>query len=193
MQSDKKVVVIAGPSGSGKDSVIQGVLKKFPQCVRLTTATTREPRPGEEHEKDYYFIPKEEFIARIADGSIPEHWHAVDTDRYYGTYLPDLEKKLAAGKVVITQQQIEAVRFFKSMFNALTIAIEPGSIEELRGRITNRHAMDEHEVNERLQKAQIELAENKSECAYAVINANGKLDVAVQCVVDILQKEGYIA
>lgn len=192
MNTDKKVVVIAGPSGSGKDSVIQGVLNQFPQCTRLTTATTREPRPGEVHAQDYYFISKDEFLSRIADGSIPEHWHAPDTDRYYGTYLPDLEQKLAEGKVVITQQQIEAVRFFKKNFGALTIAIEPGSLEELRGRIVKRHDMDEREITERLEKAKLELAENKAECAYTVINADGKLNDAVDATVDILRKEGYI-
>lgn len=192
MHTEKRVVVIAGPSGSGKDSVIQGVIRECPSCVRLVTATTRDPRPGEVHGKDYYFISKEEFLGRVKDGSIPEHWHAQETDRYYGTYLPDLEQKLNAGNTVISQQQIEAVRFFKAHFDALAIAIEPASREELRGRIILRHPMNEQELSERLLKATTEMQENREACAYVIINANGKLGEAVSQVIDILKKEGYI-
>ena len=189
----KKIVVIAGPSGSGKNSVMQGVLEQCSDCVRLVTATTRDPRPGEQHGVDYYFVSKEVFLEGIQSGSIPEHWHAPDTDRYYGTYVPDLEKKLTEGKTVLTQQQIEAVRFFKKNFGALTIAIVPESLDELRRRIVGRHEMSEYEVEERLEKARFEMKENEAECAYTIVNARGKLDEAIQQTIDILQKEGYIA
>jgi len=77
-----KIVVIAGPSGSGKNSIMQGVLKRCDSCVRLVTATTRSPREGEKDGVDYHFISKEVFLDGIKSGEIPEFWHAQDTDRY---------------------------------------------------------------------------------------------------------------
>jgi guanylate kinase len=91
----KQVVVFAGPSGSGKDTVMSLVMEKVANAVKLTTATTRLPREGEVYGKSYYFLSKEEFENGLENGMIPEH--NFFSGNYYGTYLPDLEKKMNEG------------------------------------------------------------------------------------------------
>jgi len=187
------ILIIAGPSGSGKNSIMEGVLKQCNKCARLTTATTRAPRATEQHGIDYYFITKSEFLDGIKSGQIPEHWHAEDTDRYYGAYLPDLEKKTAEGKIIIAQVQAEGIKYYKEHFaNTLAILVTAGNDDELKRRITSRHPISESEFAERIQLVQQELAEFKPICDYTVRNPDGKLDEAIAEVMQILQKEEYI-
>ena len=86
----KKVVVIAGPSGSGKNAIINEILSRYPRCVRLVTATTRKPRPGEKDGIDYHFLTQQKFERDMARGDIPEHRFVQELNTYYGIYLPDL-------------------------------------------------------------------------------------------------------
>ncbi len=187
-----KILIIAGTSGSGKNSIMQGVLDKCENCVKLITATTRSPRGGEVHGEDYYFITKEEFLAGIKDGKIPEYWHAEDTDRYYGTHLPDLDKKANKNKVIVAQVQAEGIRYFKDNFDTIVVLVVAGSEEELIDRIESRQNIHEAELEERMALASREMEEFKSLCDYTVSNPNGKLDEAVDEVINILKKENYV-
>lgn len=192
-EGGKKIVVLSGPSGSGKNSVLRGVVAECSSCVRLVTATTRAPRENEVHGKDHYFLSKEAFLAGIEDGTIPEHWHATETDRYYGTYLPDLEQKLAAGHTVVTEVQVEGMRFMKKMFGALTIFITAESIDELEKRIRSRQPhIAAAELQERLAQAEKEIREYAPEYDHTLINAHGKLDDTIHQVMDIMSKEQYL-
>lgn len=190
--SSGSVVVIAGPSGSGKNSVLEGILEACGNCTRLVTATTREPREGEEHGKDYYFFSKEVFLEGVKDGTIPEHWHAPETDRYYGTYLPDLERKLRDGNVVLAHMQIEGMRYFKAHHNALTLFIVPDSIEELARRVEGRQKMNDRELQERLAEAQHEVTEHAPHYDHTIINARDKLPEAIEQALTILREEHVI-
>jgi len=192
MAEKQKIVVISGPSGSGKNSVLEGILEKCDNCTRLVTATTRSRREGEEHGVDYYFLSKEEFIKGTKNGEIPEYWHAIDTDRYYGTYIPDLEKKIGEGKTVLAQLQIEGVRFFKRTYDALSIFIMPESLTELQRRVLGRQDMSEKELKERLQEAEKEIIEYSPEYDHRIVNKKDQLDSAVEDVLDILRKEQYL-
>ncbi|MAZ67351.1 guanylate kinase [bacterium] len=189
-----KIVVISGPTGSGKNSILKGILERSTDdTARLVTATTRAQREGEEHERDHYFLSKVEFLKGIDEGTIPEHWYAPETDRYYGTYLPDLEKKLAQGKTVVAEVQIEGFRFFKKQFKALGIFIVAESYEELERRVRDRQQdISENELSERLQKARQEVDEYSKEYDYTVVNVRGKLEEAIEEVMDILRKEQYL-
>ncbi len=190
--NDTKVLIIAGPSGSGKNSILEGLLRECNNCSRLVTATTREPRDGEEHGIDYHFITKDAFLDGIKDGKIPEYWHAKDTDRYYGTYLPDLEQKTKQGKVVIAQVQAEGIKYFKEHFNTIAIMITADSEEELVDRITARHPMNEDELKERMDLIHREIEEFTPIVDYTVRNPDGKLDDAIKEVISILKKENYV-
>jgi len=188
-----KVVVFSGPAGSGKNSVLREVLKRAEgRAVRLTTATTREPRDGEVPGVDHYFMTKKEFLDAVDAGMIPEYWHAKRTDRYYGTYAPDLEEKLATGKTILAEVQIEGMRYFADHFDTLTLFIAPESIDDLCDRITRRGPMSDAELNERLEEARLQMHDDAPLYDYVVVNKNNKLAETVTEVMDILKKEQYL-
>ncbi len=187
----RNVVVIAGPAGSGKDSIIRGVLARCPNTVFAINATTRAPRPDEVNGKNYYFLSKEEFLHKVESGMIPEHYHRADTDTYYGLYKPDLEARIKEGKVVIFQIQIVGAKFLKENYDATTFFIMPPSEEAFEKRIRERAPMSDIEWEERKAFTKREIEEEAPFYDYRIDNHDGKLNEAVQTVVEILKKEGY--
>lgn len=187
----KHVVVIAGPAGSGKDSLIRGVIARYPKAAFGITATTRSPRPGEVHGVNYFFLSKEEFLAGIESGDIPEHYHRSETDTYYGLYKPYLDQEIAKGHVVLYQIQIVGARYLKEHYDATTIFIMPSSLESLERRIRERAPMSDAEWNERLEFTKRELAEEAPWYDHQIANEDGRLEDAIAAVVEILTKEGY--
>ena len=188
----KQIVVIAGPTGSGESTITSEILRRFPNTVRLVTATTRPPRDNEKDGVDYYFFSKEEFARLREEGVIPEAGYVPNRDTYYGTYLPDLEKKLAAGYTILANLQIVGTKFYKEYYNATTIFLEPESINELVERIRTRSpGLSEAEIQLRRADAEREMREEGPFYDYHVVNVNGKLDEAVDKVIEILKKEGY--
>ncbi len=189
---EKQVVVIAGPSGSGKNAVIDEVLKRYPRCARLVTAATRAMRPGEVDGVDYHFLSQEKFLLGLATGSILEHRHVAALDTYYGIYLPDLAQKISEGRIVFAQVDIVGARLLKERYAATTIFIMPESIEQFRGRLRVRNPeWSPHEFEARMRITEDEIRLHASEYDYRVTNSDGKLAEAVRNVVDILVKEGY--
>lgn len=188
----KKVAVIAGPSGSGKNVLINAILAAHPHCSRLVTATTRAPRPGERDGVDYYFLPIELFTAGIVSGDIPEHRFVPALNTYYGIYLPDLNEKLKHYSTIFAQVDIIGAKLLKERYDAVTIFMMPRSIEEFRHRLRVRNPeWSETELEERMRITQEELRDHAPQYDYRVVNADGGLEKAVGEVIDILQKEGY--
>ena len=191
----RHVVVIAGPSGSGKNAILQALLSRFKNCTRLVTATTRAPREGENEGVDYYFLSPEKFKEKMANGLIPEHRFVEALGTYYGTYLPDLDKKLASGRVILAQIDVEGAEgatMFKEKYGAVSIFILPGSAEEFEHRVRARNPnMSEDELRKRMHIAEIEMNEYARKYDYQIVNADGHLEKAVDDVVAILKKEGY--
>lgn len=188
----KQVVVIAGPSGSGKNTILDEILKRFSNCARLVTATTRTPREGEREGADYHFITVEEFKRGLAEGLIPEHRFVPALGTYYGIYLPNLDKQLATGKIVFAQVDIIGARLLKERYGATTIFIMPVSLKEFEKRIRARNPnLSETEFSARMSIAETEMQKHAPEYDYRIVNADGKLAQAVDEVVAILKKEGY--
>lgn len=191
--ASKQIVVLAGPTGSGKNTILHELLKRFSNYVRLVTATTRVPREGERDGEDYIFLSVEAFKKGLADGSIPEHRFVPALGTYYGIYLPNLEKQLTTGKVVLAQVDIIGARLLKERYDATTIFIEPVSLEDFERRIRVRNPdLSEDEYKARMDIARKEVEEHAPEYDYRVVNADGKLQEAVEQVLSILKKEGYI-
>src|SRR3989338_22663 len=188
----RQVVVIAGPSGSGKNAVIGEILKNHTNCARLVTATTRAARAGEKDGVDYHFFTQEKFDEELAKGNIPEHRFVSALNTYYGTYLPALEKALSAGKIVFAQVDIIGAKLLKERYNALTIFIMPESIEQFKARLRSRNPeWADKEFNARMRITEDEMRLHSPQYDYSVVNADGKLQETAAEVMEILQKEGY--
>lgn len=189
----RNVVVIAGPSGSGESTITNEVIRRYPtRAVRLVTATTRPPRAGEKNGVDYYFFSKEEFAREKKAGHILESTYIENRDTYYGTYAPDLEKKIAAGSVVIVNPDIVGARYYKEHYDATTVFIAPENIDALERRIRERSPeLSDEEIAHRRENAAREMQREQSFYDHVVVNADGELPRAVDDVIEILKKEGY--
>jgi guanylate kinase len=187
-ETDAQMIVLAGPSGSGKNTLMHLVLESCPNCTRLVTATTRAPRPGEKDGVDYYFMSKEEFQKAVSDGRIPEFRHVPNVDTYYGTYLPDLDQKLQCGKTVLAQVDIIGAKYFKKNYGAKTIFIMPLSKDILIERIKRRADMDADELKERIKIAEREIDEDSKFYDYVIVNEEGKPEEAAEKILQIISE-----
>ena len=192
MTAGKQVVVLAGPSGSGKNAIISRILAAHPSCARLVTATTRPMRPGEQEGVDYHFFSPDRFDEELSKGTIPEHRFVPALNTYYGIYTPDLERHIKAGHIVFAQVDIEGARLLKDRYQATTIFIMPESLEQFKGRLRARNPeWTQKEFDARMKITEDELRIHAPEYDYRVINADGALSESVEKVVEIMRKEGY--
>ena len=190
----KQILVISGPTGCGESTITKAVIERHPgRFARLVTATTRAPRGSEQNGVDYHFMSKEDFLAAEARGEILEKGYIPNRDTYYGTYGPDLDAKLADGKIVIANLQIVGTKYFKEHYDATTIFIEPKDLSELEGRLRARNPdLPDEEIHKRVQNAADEIRDEGPYYDYHVVNPNGKLEDAISEVSAILTKEGYL-
>ncbi len=181
------LVVLSGPSGVGKDSVI-AELKKLDRPWRfVVTATTRPPRPGEEDGVDYIFLEEGEFTKLQESGMFLES--ATYSGRWYGTPRAQVSEALAEGNDVflkIDVQGAESVR--KVVDGGLFIFLAPASVAELAARLAQRNTENPAETERRLQIAREEL-EQADSFDYRVVNRDGNLRQAVEDIVTILELE----
>ncbi len=188
---NKRILVLAGPSGSGKNSVMNKLIEQCPKFSRLVTATDRDPREGEQDGVDYYFVSREYFLDQLELGNIPEHQYRPERDMYYGIYAPGLTRQLEDSEYIVSQLQIIGAKYLKENFNAVTVFITPESFEILETRIRDRSDLSEEEVSLRLDLARHEMEVEGSWYDYQIINKQGKLDEAVDELVEILRAEGF--
>lgn len=188
----KSVLVVAGPTGSGKDSIIKELIKRYPARFEFAiNATTRKPREGERDGVNYHFMTNDHFKEEIAAGHIPEHYYRSETDTYYGTYQPDIEERIARGKIVASQIQIVGARYLKERYGATTLFIMPSRMDEYEKRSRSRAPMSDAEWEERRTHTEREIREDAPWYDYRLENEEGKLEETVDKVVAILKKEGY--
>lgn len=189
----KNIIVMAGPSGSGKDSIIREVMRRYPDKVEFAVnATTRAPRSGEEHGKNYYFFDESTFKRLREEGVIPEQNYWPLSNSYYGLYKPDLDEKLGRGKIVAFQIQLVGAKYLKDNYNATTFFIMPKEMKEFEERVRSRANMTDLEWQERLGNTKREITNEAGFYDYQIMNEEGNLSGAVDQVVEILQKEGFV-
>ena len=190
MNKDIKIVVLAGASGSGKNSIIQNIISVEDKFEKLTTATTRNIREGEKDGLDYYFLSEKEFDDKLEGGQILEqNTHA---GKRYGTYKHDLEKKSKKGKIILAQVQKVGAEFFKNNFNSISFFIKNPDLENLESRIRGRGEIPENEIQKRLEIAKRENSSDAEFYDYAVENADGKMNEAVREILNILKKTNFL-
>ena len=163
------LVVLSGPSGTGKGTVCGVVRNHLGDAVRYSiSATTRKPRTGEEHGREYFFFSKEEFEALCDQNGFLE-WAQV-YDNYYGTPRAFVEEVLASGKDCILEIDPQgALQVRKATDEAVLVFIAPPSLEELRNRLTGRGTESAEEVEKRLSCAESELA-YRDKYDYIIVN-----------------------
>jgi len=191
MSKNKRILVIAGPTGVGESTITKTIIKKYPIFTRLIAATTRKPRAQEKHKVDYYFLSEEQFKQEIKKGNIIEYQNTRNKI-YYGSWGPDLKKKLKQGYNIITNLDVAGARFYKNNYNAATIFIAPESIKDLKQRLLARQPdIPAAKLRARLAYARYELKEESPFYDYIVINQQNQLVKAIKEVEEIIKKEGY--
>jgi guanylate kinase len=184
-----KLVVLSGPSGVGKSTIVRRVLDRFPGRLRLSvSATTRPPRPGEREGVDYYFLTEDDFQRRRQAGEFLECFEVFGRGHWYGTLLTEVTPSVAEPKWVILDVDVDgAARVRQLLPGTLSIFLHPGSEAELERRLRARATEPEDAIQRRLEVARRELA-RANEYQYMV--TNDSLDTAVQKISEILEQEG---
>lgn len=154
-----KLIIFSAPSGSGKSTIINYLLKQNLNLAFSISATSRPPRGTEQNGVEYFFLSPEEFRQRIANDEFLEY-EEVYKDRFYGTLKSQVEKQLEAGQNVIFDVDVVGGCNIKRFYGnrALSVFIQPPSIEELRKRLTGRGTDSAEVIESRIAKAQFELA-----------------------------------
>jgi guanylate kinase len=152
------LVVVSAPSGSGKTSVIRRLLEnREPDFVYSISATTRPPRQGEVHGRDYYFLPLEKFMDMVHQGNLVE-WANVHGN-FYGTPKEPVESALRAGKFIFMDIDVQGGINVKKQYGerAILIFIQPPSLDSLRDRLMGRNTDSPQAIKTRLHNAEAEL------------------------------------
>ena len=178
------LIVISGPSGCGKDTVVREVMKNNKNTWLSVSCTSRAPRFGEEHGKDYFFLTKEEFEDKIKRNDLLEY--ASYAGNYYGTPKEHVEKLLNEGKNVLLEIEVQgALQVMAKVPDALTIFLVPPSMEELERRIRGRRTEAEDIVRQRLEKAEREI---KTKDNYKHVVVNNTIDQAASEIAAIIRR-----
>ncbi len=186
-----KLVVISGPSGAGKGTVVKELLniyeKKQEPLYLSVSATTRSPREGEIDGVNYYFITEEEFEQKILENDFLEY-NKYGTGKYYGTLKSQVFTYLNKGYDVILEIDINGYKqIINNYKDAIGIFIMPPSLEVLEQRLRDRKTETEENIQKRLKTAREEL-ENIDLYPYIVINQDGKVKEAAFEVYNIIKK-----
>ena len=153
-----KLIIFSAPSGSGKSTIINYLLTQHLNLAFSISATSRPPRGTEQNGVEYFFLSPEEFKQRIANDEFLEY-EEVYTDRFYGTLKAQVEKQLAAGQNVIFDVDVVGGCNIKKFYGdrALSVFIQPPSVEELRKRLNGRGTDSPEVIESRIAKAEYEL------------------------------------
>lgn len=179
-----KLFIITGPSGAGKTTIAEEILKKEKNITKVITCTTRKIRKGEKDGVDYKFVTREEFEKFIKKDMLLEK--AIVYENYYGSLRDDVEKIMESGKSVLFVVDVQGAMTIKAKFRgAVDIFIKTPSLEELRKRIEKRKKDSKEVIGQRMQMAKEEL-DLENEFTYIVINDDLKDSInEVKKIIDL--------
>lgn len=151
-----KLIVLTGPSGVGKGTLLRSLLRRHPELYLSISVTTRAPRPGEVHGKNYYFVTRAEFEQMVMSQQLLE-W-AEFAGNYYGTPRQPVEEQIRQGNWVVLEIELQGARqIFQSLPDTLGIFILPPSMAELENRLRSRAQDSEEAILRRLERAKTEV------------------------------------
>lgn len=155
-EAQGRLTVLTGPSGVGKGTLVRLLLERHPQLWLSVSATTRSPRSGEQEGSSYFFLSRETFERRVAEGGLLE-W-AEFAGNLYGTPRQPVEETLRAGRPVLLEIELEGARQVRRSFPAgFQVFVEPPSFAELERRIRGRGTDSAEAITRRLERARVEL------------------------------------
>ena len=177
-----KLFVISGASGVGKSTVLAKVMENRKDLTFSVSATTREPRPGEQEGVSYYFVSKETFLDMIEKDAFIEY--DAHMDNYYGTPKDQLEEKLSRGHVLLDIEPNGAFIVKKARPDAKLIFIAPPSVEELEKRLRSRGDTSEDQIVKRLGRSQWEMEQGRKYDHYVV---NDQVEACAEKILNIIE------
>lgn len=185
MKQQGILAVVSGFSGAGKGTIMKALLEKYDNYALSISATTRKPREGEVHGREYFFLSVEEFEDMIADDQFIEHARYVSN--YYGTPRSYVEEKMAEGKDVILEIEIQGALKVKEKFpETLLVFVVPPSAEALKNRLVGRGTETMDVIESRMARALEEAEEMDS---YDYILVNDSVEKAVEDLHNLIQSQ----
>lgn len=177
------LVLFSGPSGVGKDTVLDIILNSDSNLQRSVSLTTREKRPGETEGSDYYFVTKDEFLDMVGNGQVLEY--AQYGENIYGTPKAPVDKWLGEGKTVILKIEVKGAQKIREIYpDVVSIFLLPPSMSVLEERIRSRGTEDEADIQRRLEIAKNEILRSAD---YDFVVVNDDLNEASNNVLDIIK------
>ena len=187
MRNKGLLIVLSGPSGVGKDTVIEQVIKNDSSITRSISATTRPARPGELNGRDYLFISEDEFCKNITEDRLLEYTKYCEN--YYGTLKKSVEEILADGQNVILKIEVDGAKQIKEKCpDSLRIFILPPTMQELKNRLLNRGSEPYKNLEIRLKRA---IEEIKFSLQYDYIVVNDNVDECAAAINSIVNAEKF--
>ena len=176
------ILVLSGPSGAGKSTIINGASKQIGEYYFSISTTTRTPREGEAHGREYFFVTKEAFEADIQSNNFLEY--AKVHGNYYGTSLKPIKEALSEGKLVIFDIDVQGHRLVRAQMEALTTSafITPPTLDALEHRLYGRSTDSSEVIKKRIENAKSEI---KAVDEYDFIIINDRLDEAIEAFVAV--------
>lgn len=185
-----KVVVISGPSGAGKTSIIRDALRRTGASFGVSV-TTRRPRPGEQNGVDYHFVDHKTFQDMVEHGEMLE-WAEVYGERY-GTPGQPVSETIHSGGTIVLDVDVQGARSVHARLpDAAFVLILPPSDAELARRLRRRHTECEDDIRRRLERAQREIAAARDSGIYGTTVINDDLEQAIRRVVNVIKQEPAI-
>lgn len=183
-----KLLIFSAPSGSGKSTIINWLMQEHPELKMhfSISCTSRAPRGTEQNGVEYFFLTPEEFREKIANDEFVEY-EEVYTDRYYGTLKAQVKKQLEAGENVVFDVDVHGAMNIKKAYGdkALSLFIQPPSVEELRNRLNGRGTDTPEVIEQRIARAEYELGFAEK---FDTIVVNDDLETAKQDTLSKIQK-----
>ena len=179
-----KLIVVSGPSGVGKGTIVKTLIKRREDVVESVSCTTREARAGEKHGREYFFISKAEFLERIAKNDFLEYDEHFGN--FYGTPVSFVQETLKEKSVILEIDVVGALNAKKRFPDSVLVMIAPPSVAELEKRLRGRASETEEEIQNRLARLNYELAQKDK---YDFIIVNDILENAIARLEEIIDKK----
>ena len=170
-----KLVVVSGPSGVGKGTIVKTLVSRRKDVVESVSCTTRAPREGEVHGREYYFLTKEDFLHRVQENDFLEYDEHFGN--YYGTPKSFVRETLKEKSVILEIDVVGGLNAKKEFPECLLVMIVPPSVEELKRRLISRNSETEEEIENRLSRLEYELSQKDK---YDFVIVNDEIETAIE-------------